>query len=56
MFYETELPLELTICLQDVLKNFFCEVDEVMFQGVERPCEVIFCNLVIEKSDLDEVT
>jgi hypothetical protein len=26
-----------------------------MIQGVERPYELIFCNLSIEKSDLDEV-
>jgi hypothetical protein len=38
-----------------VLKNDFGEFDEVMFLGVERPRELIFCILVIEKSDLDEV-
>jgi hypothetical protein len=32
-----------------------CEIDEAMFQGVERSCELIFCILGIEKSDLDEV-
>jgi hypothetical protein len=37
-------------------KNYFGEFDEVFFQGVERPCELIFCILRIEKSDLDEVT
>jgi hypothetical protein len=26
-----------------------------LIQGVERPCELIFCILVIQKSDLDEV-
>jgi hypothetical protein len=36
------------------LKNDFREVDEAMFQGVERPCKLIFCILVINKSDLDE--
>jgi hypothetical protein len=30
-------------------------VDEAMFEGIERRCELIFCILVIEKSDLDEV-
>jgi hypothetical protein len=50
-----EWTLELIIGLLDVLKNDFGEVDEGMFQGVERPCEIIFCILVIEKSDLDEV-
>jgi hypothetical protein len=34
-------------------KNF--DVDDVMFQGVERPCELFFCINDIEKSDLDEV-
>jgi hypothetical protein len=37
------------------LKNKFGEVDEAMFQGMERPCELIFCILGIKKSDLDEV-
>jgi hypothetical protein len=36
-----------------LIKNF--EVDGVMFQGVERPCELFFCINDIEKSDLDEV-
>jgi hypothetical protein len=44
-----------TLCLLDVLKNEFGEVDEAMFQGVERPCEPIFCIQGIEKSYLDEV-
>jgi hypothetical protein len=35
-------------------KNDFGEVDESTFQGSERPYEVIFCMLSIEKSDLDE--
>jgi hypothetical protein len=26
-----------------------------MFQGVERQCELMFCILGIEKSDIDEV-
>jgi hypothetical protein len=47
--------LELIIGILDVLKNEFVEVDEVMFQGDEWPCELIFCNLVIEKIDLDDV-
>jgi hypothetical protein len=33
------------ICLLDVLKNDFGEVDEAMFQGIERACEFIFCIL-----------
>jgi hypothetical protein len=35
------------------LKNEFGEVDEEMFQGVERPCELIFYVLGIERSELD---
>jgi hypothetical protein len=37
------------------LKFDFDEVDEAMFQGVERSCELIFCIVGIQKSDLDEV-
>jgi hypothetical protein len=44
------------MCLLDVLKNDFGEVDEVMFQGVVRPYELIFCSQSIEKSYLNEVT
>jgi hypothetical protein len=54
MFYVGEWPLELIMCLLDVLKNDFGEVDEAMLEGV-RPNEFIFCILSIEKSDLDEV-
>jgi hypothetical protein len=36
------------------LKKNFVEVDEAMFQGVERPCEFILCFLGIEKKYLDE--
>jgi hypothetical protein len=39
----------------NVLKNDFVEVDEAMFQGVKRPCELIFCILGFKKSDLDDV-
>jgi hypothetical protein len=42
------------MCLKDVLNSNFGEVDEAMFEGVERPCEIIFCNLGIEESVLDE--
>jgi hypothetical protein len=38
------------MCLLDVLKNVFGEVDEAMFQGVEKACEQIFCILRIEKT------
>jgi hypothetical protein len=37
--------------LLDVLKNDFGEVDKAMTEGVERPSEIIFCILGIEKSD-----
>jgi hypothetical protein len=49
-----EWPRELVICLQDILKNDFGKVDEVIFQGVERPYDLIFCILGIGKIDLDE--
>jgi hypothetical protein len=39
----------------NVLKNDFGEVDEAIFQGVEMPCEIIFCISGIQKSDLDDV-
>jgi hypothetical protein len=37
------------------LKNVFGDVNKPMYQGIERPCEIIFCILGIEKSDLDVV-
>jgi hypothetical protein len=55
MFKVDEWPLELIICLLDVLKNGFGEIDETMFQGVEMLCELIFYFLVIEKSNSGEV-
>jgi hypothetical protein len=36
------------------LKNEFGEVDEVMSQGAEKLCELIFCILGIERSDLEQ--
>jgi hypothetical protein len=36
-------------------KNDFGEVDEAMFQGVQRPYELIFSIPSIEKSELNEV-
>jgi hypothetical protein len=50
MFQVGEWRLQLIICLLDVLKNDFGEVDEEMIQGVERPCEIILCVLEIEIS------
>jgi hypothetical protein len=34
-----------------VLKNDFGDVDETIFQGVERPWKFIFCIQGIEKTD-----
>jgi hypothetical protein len=50
MFYVGEWPWEFKICLLDVLKYDFREVDEPMFQGVERPCEVIFASWASNKA------
>jgi hypothetical protein len=36
-------------------RDFFGEVDEAMFQGVERTSEIIFCILGIEKDNLGEI-
>jgi hypothetical protein len=47
------MALELIICPLDVLRNNLVEIDENMFLGVERPCELIFCMLEIQRSDLD---
>jgi hypothetical protein len=55
MFEVGEWPWELIICLQDVLRNDFCEVDEVMFRGVEGLFGLIFYILCFEKSNVDEV-
>jgi hypothetical protein len=55
MFQVAEWPWQLIICLLDVLKCNNGEVDEAMFEGVERQCEEIFNILSIQKSDLDEV-
>jgi hypothetical protein len=38
-----------SICLLDILKNDFGEVDEAIFQGVERPWEFISCILGFKK-------
>jgi hypothetical protein len=37
----------------DVLKNIFGEVDEAMFEDVERPYELIFWILCYGKGDLN---
>jgi hypothetical protein len=49
------MAFELTIGPQEFLKNYFAEVDEVMFHNVERPFESIFCILRMQKSNLDDV-
>jgi hypothetical protein len=46
----SECTWELIICLLDVLKNYFGEVNEAIFQGVERACVLILCIWGIEKS------
>jgi hypothetical protein len=38
-----------------VLNCDFVDIDEAMFEDVERPCELYFCILGIEKRDVDEV-
>jgi hypothetical protein len=37
------------------IKNDFGEVDEAIFQGVQMPCEIIFCILGIEINEMDKV-
>jgi hypothetical protein len=52
MFKVGEWPWELNLPSAR-LKNDYGEVDEEIFQGVERQCEVIFCIMGIEKINLD---
>jgi hypothetical protein len=33
-------------------KNYFRQIEEALFQGVERSCEIYFCKLGVEKSYL----
>jgi hypothetical protein len=49
MFEVGKWPWEHIIWLLDVFKYVFCEVNEAMLQGVERPCELILCILGMEK-------
>jgi hypothetical protein len=51
MFYVDELDWKFIICLLDFSKNDFVEVDEALYQGVERPN--ILWILSFRKSDLD---
>jgi hypothetical protein len=39
----------------EVLKKDYDEVDEAMIQGVDEPCELIFCIPGIKKCDFNEV-
>jgi hypothetical protein len=55
-FYLHELACDHIICLLDVLKKDFVEVDEAIFQGLERPCILTFFILGIQKSYLFEVS
>jgi hypothetical protein len=55
MFYVGEWLWKLIICLLQDLKNDFCQLDEAMFQVVERPSKIILCIQGIEERDLDEV-
>jgi hypothetical protein len=41
------------MCLLHVLKDDIDDFEEAMFQGVEMPCEIIFCIQGIEKSYID---
>jgi hypothetical protein len=54
MFKVGEWLIGLIICLLNVLKNDR-GVDEAIFESVERPCELIYCILGIEKREVDEV-
>jgi hypothetical protein len=47
-----EWPWETIIFLLDVLKGYFGKVDESIFEGDEMSCELIFCNLGIQKNSL----
>jgi hypothetical protein len=45
----------MALCFLELLKNDVGEVDDAMFEGDERPCELIFSILGIEISEMDEV-
>jgi hypothetical protein len=50
-----EWSTELIICLLNILKCDFFDVDEAIFLDVERPFERIFYILDIQTYDLDEI-
>jgi hypothetical protein len=47
MFQVGKWSWEIIIWLLDVLKCDFVEVDEALFEGLERPCKIIFSILGI---------
>jgi hypothetical protein len=49
LFETGEWPRKLINYLLGVLKNYFIEVEEAMFQGVDRPCELIFTSWASKK-------
>jgi hypothetical protein len=55
MFQVGKWPWELIICFLDVLIFEYVEVDEAMFEGDERQCNLIFGIQEIQKSEMDEV-
>jgi hypothetical protein len=52
--YKKAIWKENIICLLNVLKCDFGDVDEAMFHDVERSFERIFYNLGLQKSDFGE--
>jgi hypothetical protein len=54
-FHLGKWSCELIIGLLDVLIIQFSDVDEAMFQVVERQCELIFYVLGIQKSEVELV-
>jgi hypothetical protein len=56
MFQLCEWPWELILCILDVLKFDFGEVDETMSKFAERPFENISCILAMQIRGMDEFT
>jgi hypothetical protein len=54
MFQVSEWPWELNLP-SGQLKNDIGEADKAIFEDVERSCELFFCILDIQKSDMYEV-
>jgi hypothetical protein len=55
MFYNGECTCELNICFLNVLKFYLRDVDEAMFDDVERPLERILYILGNQESNLNQV-